>query len=74
MRYGYGPHQHDGKVCVLSLAIHKDDQLAVLPDAPDTSSTPPVRFEIDFSYVDDEGAFVRQVSEVKTSARSPPTQ
>ena len=71
MRYGAGQHQHNGKVCVLSVAIHKDSPMAVLPDTPDTSR-PPLRFEISFAYGSELAGFSAQKADIASQARSPP--
>ena len=71
MRYGPGQHQHNGKVCVLSVAVHKDNAVAILPSVPDTCRTP-LRFEINFSYVVGTPSFPHQNTGITSSARSPP--
>ncbi len=72
MRYGDKPHRHNGKVCVLSLATHNDEQLAVLPDEPDTAALTPLRFAITFHYSAGSTSCVAHAVSIATSARSPP--
>jgi len=70
--YGAGPHQHNGKICTLSLVAHEEEDAVLLP------SDPPIvdlrlRTLTVFSYGQYLSPALNSWQSVEATARSPPT-
>ena len=71
-RFGSKPHQHDGKICTISLTAH-DDEDSLLPTdtSPDTACI--TRYATLFNYAAFATYQQGAAPLTKATARSPPT-